>query len=167
MHESEKWKWVAQLCPTLSDPMDCSLPGSSVHGIFQARVLEWGAIAFSKDMKLHVCNDGWCEPAQRRNANPSVSLLTGFPRWICHNVDKHTRYTPVLPKRIWVLEAPTFRIQAASQGREEDYPYGLTYFYWHNICHLFSGLLIDMWSKISFKRSQDVLRMPTHSQREN
>ena len=38
---------VAQSCPTLSDPMDCSLPDSSVHGIFQARVLEWGAIAFS------------------------------------------------------------------------------------------------------------------------
>ena len=38
---------VAQLCPTLSDPMDCSLPGSSIHGIFQARVLEWDAIAFS------------------------------------------------------------------------------------------------------------------------
>ena len=38
---------VAQSCPTLSDPMDCSLPGSSVHGIFQARVLEWGDIAFS------------------------------------------------------------------------------------------------------------------------
>ena len=38
---------VAQSCPTLSDPMDCSLPGSSVHGIFQARVLEWDAIAFS------------------------------------------------------------------------------------------------------------------------
>ena len=43
MRESE----VAQSCPTLSDPMDRSLPGSSVHGIFQARVLEWGAIAFS------------------------------------------------------------------------------------------------------------------------
>ena len=42
MHESE----VAQSCPTLSDPMDCSLRGSSIHGIFQARVLEWGAIAF-------------------------------------------------------------------------------------------------------------------------
>ena len=40
---------VAQLCPTLCDPMDCSLPGSSVHGIFQARVLEWGAIAFSRN----------------------------------------------------------------------------------------------------------------------
>ena len=38
---------VVQSCPTLSDPMDCSLPGSSVHGIFQAGVLEWGAIAFS------------------------------------------------------------------------------------------------------------------------
>ena len=38
---------VAHLCPTLSDPMDCSLPGSSANGIFQARVLEWGAIAFS------------------------------------------------------------------------------------------------------------------------
>ena len=39
---------VAQSCPTLNDPMDCSPPGSSVLGIFQARVLEWGAIAFSK-----------------------------------------------------------------------------------------------------------------------
>ena len=38
---------VAQSCPTLSDPMDCSLPGSSIHGILQARVLDWGAIAFS------------------------------------------------------------------------------------------------------------------------
>ena len=41
---------VAQSCPALSDPMDCSLPGSSAHGIFQARVLEWGTIAFSKDL---------------------------------------------------------------------------------------------------------------------
>ena len=39
---------VAQSCPTLSDPTDCSLPGSSVHGIFQAKVLEWDAIAFSE-----------------------------------------------------------------------------------------------------------------------
>ena len=38
---------VAQLCPNLLDPIDCSLPGSSIHGIFQVRVLEWGAIAFS------------------------------------------------------------------------------------------------------------------------
>ena len=39
---------VSQLCPTLSDLMDCSLSGSSVHGIFQARVLEWGAIAMEE-----------------------------------------------------------------------------------------------------------------------
>ena len=44
---------VAQSCPTLSDPMDCSLPGSSVHGILQARVLEWGAIAFSDSGIAH------------------------------------------------------------------------------------------------------------------
>ena len=43
---------VAQWCPTLSDPMDCSPPGSSVHGIFQARVLEWGAIAFSDNISF-------------------------------------------------------------------------------------------------------------------
>ena len=56
--KQQKWKveaWhimkereVAQSCPTLCDPMDCSLPGSSVHGIFQARVLEWVAISFSR-----------------------------------------------------------------------------------------------------------------------
>ena len=43
MHESESEREVAQSCPTLSDPMDCSLTGSSAHGIFQARVLEWDA----------------------------------------------------------------------------------------------------------------------------
>ena len=48
MHGSEKQSEVAQSCPPLSNLMDCSLPGSSVHGIFQARVLEWGAIAFSR-----------------------------------------------------------------------------------------------------------------------
>ena len=49
---------VAQSCPTLSNPMDCSLPGSSVHGIFQARVLERGAIAFSEDA-ANVSQTSW------------------------------------------------------------------------------------------------------------
>ena len=49
---------VAQSCLTLSDPMDCSPPGSSVHGTFQARVLEWGAIAFSEMVEQRVSNDG-------------------------------------------------------------------------------------------------------------
>ena len=45
---SEVVSEVAQSCPTVCDPMDCKLPGSSIHGIFQARVLEWGAMAFSR-----------------------------------------------------------------------------------------------------------------------
>ena len=45
---------VVQLRPTLSDPMDCSLPGSSVHGICQARVLEWVAIAFSSEFLVFI-----------------------------------------------------------------------------------------------------------------
>ena len=44
---------VTQLCPTLSNPTDYSLPGSSVHGIFQARVLEWGALAFSINLSTY------------------------------------------------------------------------------------------------------------------
>jgi len=43
---------VTQSCPTLSDPMDCSLPGFSIHGIFQARVLEWGSIKMLVEDKL-------------------------------------------------------------------------------------------------------------------
>ena len=53
---------VAQSCPTLRDPMDYSLPGSFVHGIFQARVLEWGAIAFSdkiyNELQIHTTQQG-------------------------------------------------------------------------------------------------------------
>ena len=48
MHESESE--VAQSCPTLCDPVDCSPPGSSVHGILQARILEWVALSFSRDL---------------------------------------------------------------------------------------------------------------------
>ena len=48
--EGESESEAAQSCPTLCDPMDCSLPGSSVYGIFQARVLEWVAISFSRDL---------------------------------------------------------------------------------------------------------------------
>ena len=46
--KSESESEVAQSCPTLCDPMDCSLPSSSIHGIFQARILEWVATSFSR-----------------------------------------------------------------------------------------------------------------------
>ena len=52
VHESEQWKWSRSVVSYSSDPMDCSLPGSSVHGIFQGKVLEWGAIAFYKSFNL-------------------------------------------------------------------------------------------------------------------
>ena len=55
---------VTQSCPTPSDPMDCSLPGSSIHGIFQARVVEWGAIAFS---------DLFLSPTQTYSGSPAQS----------------------------------------------------------------------------------------------
>ena len=48
MHESEKWKWSYSVVSDSNDPMDYSLPGSSVHGIFEVKVVEWGAIAFSE-----------------------------------------------------------------------------------------------------------------------
>ena len=57
MHESESESEVAQLCPTLSDPMDCSLPGSSIHGIFQPRVLEWGAINKQNEVQQNSSQD--------------------------------------------------------------------------------------------------------------
>ena len=67
---------VAQSCPTLSDPMDCSLPGSSVHGIFQARVLEWGAISGGqqKDSAIHI--------------HVSIFPQTPFPSRLPHNIEQ-------------------------------------------------------------------------------
>ena len=66
---------VAQLCPTLSDPMDCSLPGSSVHGIFQARVLEWGAIAYN--LKPYITAHLWepCLPSNKCKAEKPLLYL--------------------------------------------------------------------------------------------
>ena len=56
IYESERWKWSRSVVSDCIDPMDCSPPGSSVHEIFQARVLEWGAIAFSESYKTIVQN---------------------------------------------------------------------------------------------------------------
>ena len=63
---------VAQLCPTLSGPMDCSPPGSSIHGIFQTRVLEWGAIAFSQ---------GKASPSQFQFQNVRGRIVIGHA-WV-------------------------------------------------------------------------------------
>ena len=87
---------VAQLCPTLCDPMDCSLPGSSVHRIFQARVLEWVAISFSRG-------------SSRPRDQTQVSHVAGrrFTIWAtrkapnqmwCHNPSTLCSRKPLLPR---------------------------------------------------------------------
>ena len=66
---------VAQSCPTLRDPMDCSLPGSSVHGVFQARVLEWGAIAFSDKYTSSLLTHGCSMLCQLKAAPPESESI--------------------------------------------------------------------------------------------
>ena len=73
---------VAQSCPTLTDPMDCSLPGSSVYGIFQARVLEWGAIAFSvlefTQTHIHQVGDAIQPPHPLSSPSPTTFNLSQY-----------------------------------------------------------------------------------------
>ena len=74
---------VAQSCPTLSNPVDCSLPGSSVHGIFQARVLEWVAIAFSEVIADSLHATPWTAADQARLSYIiSLSLFRFTSIWL-------------------------------------------------------------------------------------
>ena len=68
---------VAQLCPILCDPMDCSPPGSCVHGIFQARILEWVVISFSRDLPDPGIKPG--SPALQVDLLPSEPLGKPYP----------------------------------------------------------------------------------------
>ena len=113
-----KWSEVAQSCPTLCDPMDCSLPGSSVHGIFQARELEWVAISFSR-------GSSW--PRDRTQ----VSCIVGrrFTVWATREVHEVQEEFFLLPKdgrwfqhplmrrpspRHWIYSAPLSKTSAPS-----------------------------------------------------
>ena len=85
---------VAQSCPTLHDPMDCSLPGSSVHGIFQARVLEWVVIAFSDrrgcHAKLFRSCPTLCDPIDSSSLGSSVPgiLQARILEWVAISFSK-------------------------------------------------------------------------------
>ena len=79
----------AQSCPTLRDPMDCSLPGSSIHGIFQARVLEWGAIASSVGL-----NEAFNIHSSRSPSAQSFCLPFLYIQLISRVLPKWTSYTP-------------------------------------------------------------------------
>ena len=78
---------VAQSCPTLSDSMDCSLPGSSIHGIFQAGVLEWGAIAFSNKLNKQGDNiQPWRTPFLIWNQSVVPCLVLTVASWPAYRV---------------------------------------------------------------------------------
>ena len=97
---------VTQSCPTLSDPMDCSLPGSSVHGIFQARVLELVAIAFSWNNSLSLIKsigpDDFISnfnqtPSQlifhKQNTDVTEASLPMQKLWLCWIYSKNAKYS--------------------------------------------------------------------------
>ena len=108
---------VAQSCPTLSDPIDCSLPGSFVHGIFQARVLESGAIAFSTHFFIDVLY--WIQ-----EVSSFLVCRKGFIINKCYSVKCFTAYTeidhlgfPPLNNSTWWLLQNYF-----SYGKQPDFP---------------------------------------------
>ena len=100
---------VFQSCPTLRNPMDCSLPGSSAYGIFQARVLEWVAIAFSKIPSREVAQSvrlfvtPWTVPY---HAPPSVGILQArILEWVAISFSKIPSRWEKLT-RVWVCRPP-------------------------------------------------------------
>ena len=107
---------VAQSCPTLRDPMDCSLPHSSIQGIFQARVLEWGAISFSKIVHYLQWNRFWLssqiKKKVRLNIPVSFSLFMSYftPSLppIPSFLSQHGDFFPGLKSYVFSLAAPFF-----------------------------------------------------------
>ena len=105
MHENESE--VAQLCPTLSDPMDCSPPGSSVHGIFEARILEVVAIAFLRTASVQFSSVAQscptlCDPMNRSTPGPSVHhQLQEFTQTHIHRVGD-----AIQPSHPWSSPSP-------------------------------------------------------------
>ena len=95
--ESKSESEVAQWCPTLCDPMDCSLPGSSLHGILQARVLEWVAISFSR-------GSSWPRDQTRVSRIPGRCFNLWATRELLHWVNTHPMYPGILLfMGIWVV----------------------------------------------------------------
>ena len=96
------WKWSRSVVPDSSNPMDCSLPGSSIHGIFQARVLEWGAIAYflqfksefgNKEFMIWATVSSWSYFCWLSRASPSftakniINLISVLNTWWCPCVE--------------------------------------------------------------------------------
>ena len=98
---------VAQSCPTLCDPMDCNLPGSSVHGIFQARILEWVAISFSNIYCYHTFS------------SVQFSSVTQSCPTLC---DPMNRSTPGLPVHHHLLEFTQTHVHQVRDANQPPHP---------------------------------------------
>ena len=91
---------VAQSCPTLRDPMDCSLPGSSAHGIFHARVLEWGAIAFSITYTMEHYS-----ALKRKGILTRASLYTNLEDFMVGKISQSQKTTHSMIPLTWSIES--------------------------------------------------------------
>ena len=121
MYESEKWKWSRSVVSDSSDPMDCSLPGSSVHGIFQARVLEWGAIAFSTSLSYHSKSHSVNNPVSFPYFLISVqfsSVVQSYPT-LCNPMDYST---PGLPVHHQLLEFTQTHVHWVGDAIQPSHP---------------------------------------------
>ena len=102
---------VAQSCLTLSDPMDCSLPGSSIHGIFQARVLEWGAIYCSYYISYTISSSSYmCKGFDLLHMQSDLFLRTGIWVWFYLNFKKHCSY--FLKQKLKEIILPSYEFQS-------------------------------------------------------
>ena len=114
---------VSQSCLTLSDPMDCSPPGSSVHGIFQARVLEWGAIAFSQLLTLGGIKQWEIRQRQplvyRTQHHPAVSSTAGR---LIQTTSKTKIQTQVSADRITTSLSPVHKRKAKRKTKNNSSP---------------------------------------------
>ena len=105
---------VAQSCPTLSDPMDWSLTGSSIHGSFQARVLEWGAIAFFSSTRVQNHQFFSAQPSLWSNSHIRTRLLEEPWFWLytplSYNIVVPKRFGLRIPKIVCDLHVSTFTL---------------------------------------------------------
>ena len=104
--KSEKWKWSRSVVPTLSNPMDCSLPDSSIHGIFQARVLEWVPlssllvnISFSKLWEIAKDREVW-----HAVVHGVAKSTTELSNWIATMSLNYVIYKMRMVKILWGLD---------------------------------------------------------------
>ena len=123
MHQRKKESEVAQSCPTLCNPMDWSLPGSSIHGIFQTRILEWVAISFSRKThaKWTLMWEGFLDArGYRSNTIVQFSSVQSLSRVrLC---DSMNRSTPGLPVHHQLLEFTQTHVHQVGDAIQPSHP---------------------------------------------